>query len=213
MTQTQSRFLSLWSRSGGTQAKAAYADLASRYGEPIRHYHTLNHVRRCLRYLDWARHEIPDIDAVEMALWCHDVIYVPGAHDNEQRSVEWFQHWARGRIAAAERICRMILDTVHDSIPASQAGRFAVDIDLAVLGCTRTRFLQNAAFLRAERPDLDDVAYDAAERAFLSALLSRPSIYLTDPFRARFEAAARLNLSCRLAQPVPREAGSLARRR
>src|SRR5437868_11967126 len=170
MTQVQARFLSLWLRSGGMHADETYADLARRYGEPTRHYHTLHHVRRCLRYLDWARSETPDADAVELALWCHDVIYVPGAQDNEQRSVEWFQYWAGGTIAAGGRICGMILDTAHAGIPATLAGRFTIDIDLAVLGCARTRFCRYAAWLRAERPDLDDVAYDAAERAILRTL-------------------------------------------
>ncbi|MDN0076394.1 hypothetical protein QU481_16085 [Crenobacter sp. SG2303] len=36
--------------------------------------------------LDIARAVIHDPDAVELALWCHDVIYIPGAQDNERRS-------------------------------------------------------------------------------------------------------------------------------
>lgn len=202
MTQMQTRFLALWSRSGGTQAAEAYADLARCYAEPARHYHTLHHVRRCLRDLDWARSAIPDTDAVELALWCHDVIYIPGARDNEQRSVEWLRYWARGRIAATERIAGMILCTSHAGMAANLAGQYTADIDLAVLGCARARFRQNGAHLRAERPDLDEVAYDRAERAFLRALLDRPRIYHTDLFHARYEARARLNLAWRLAQPA-----------
>jgi predicted metal-dependent HD superfamily phosphohydrolase len=203
MTRMQARFLALWSRSGGTDAEQAYADLARCYAEPTRHYHTLQHVRRCLRDLDWARAEIPDIDAVELALWCHDLIYVPGAEDNEQRSAGWLRHWSGNRIGATERIAGLILDTAHAGIPATLAGRFTVDIDLAVLGCTRTRFRRNGVLLRAERPDLDELAYDAAERAFLCALLARPRIYHTDLFHDRYEAHARANLAWRLAQPAP----------
>lgn len=208
MTQMQTRFLALWSRSGGTQAVEAYADLARCYAEPARHYHTLHHVRRCLRDLDWARSAIPDTDAVELALWCHDVIYIPGAQDNEQRSVEWLRYWAGGRIAATERIAGMILCTSHAGMAANLAGQFTADIDLAVLGCARARFRQNGAHLRAERPDLDEVAYDCAERAFLRALLDRPRIYHTDLFHARYEARARRNLAWRLAQPAAAGASS-----
>ncbi|EHP43417.1 hypothetical protein OR16_08797 [Cupriavidus basilensis OR16] len=203
MTQMQARFLALWSRSGGIQAEQVYVDLARYYAEPARHYHTLHHVRRCLRDLDWARSAIPDTDAVELALWCHDVIYIPGAADNEQRSAEWLRYWARDRIAATERVAGMILYTSHAGVPASLAGQFTADIDLAVLGCARARFRQNGAHLRAERPDLDALAYDAAERAFLRALLARPRIYQTDLFHARYEARARRNLAWRLAQPTP----------
>lgn len=199
----QDRFVALWTRAGGTRVAEAYADLAHRYGEPTRHYHTLDHVRRCLHDLDWARSAVPDTDEVELALWCHDVIYVPGATDNEQRSAAWIGHWADGTIAAAGRVAALILETTHADVPASLAGRFTADIDLAALGCSLARFRENGANLRAERTDLDDAAYDAAERAFLGALLASPRIYHTDLFQARYEAQARANLAWRLAQPGP----------
>ncbi|WP_354686569.1 hypothetical protein [Cupriavidus necator] len=199
----QDRFVALWTRSGGTRAQDAFADLARYYGEPTRHYHTLDHVRRCLGDLDWAHSEIPDTDAVELALWCHDVIYVPGARDNEQRSADWIRHWSGGAIAATERVAALILETTHADVPASLAGRFTADIDLAALGSSRARFRENGALLRAERTDLDDLAYDAAERAFLHALLASPRIYHTEPFHARYEEQARGNMAWRLAQPGP----------
>jgi predicted metal-dependent HD superfamily phosphohydrolase len=202
MNPTQARFLALWSRCGGIQAAAVYADLVRHYAEPTRHYHTLHHIRRCMRDLDAAHAEIPDPDAVELALWCHDVIYVPGAADNERRSAEWLQRWAGDRIVTAERVAGFILATTHDVAPADLGACFAVDIDLADLGNSHVRFRRNEACLRAERPDLDDVAYDACARAFLSALLMRPRIYHTDFFHARCEARARANLAQRLAQPA-----------
>jgi predicted metal-dependent HD superfamily phosphohydrolase len=203
MNQTEARFLALWSRCGGTQAAAVFAELMRHYAEPRRHFHTLHHVRRCMRDLDSARAAIPDADAVELALWCHDVIYIPGAGDNERRSAEWLQRWAGDRIVAAERIAGFILATTHAVAPTDLDACFTVDIDLADLGSDRERFRQDEACLRAERPDLDDVAYDAHERAFLSALLMRPRIYHTDFFHARCEARARANLARRLAQPAP----------
>ncbi|MBF6987635.1 hypothetical protein [Cupriavidus sp. IK-TO18] len=202
--QLEDRFHAVWMRAGGAHARDAYADLAGRYGEPGRHYHTLDHIRRCLRDLDWARSTIDtaDADAVELALWCHDVIYVPGATDNEARSAGWIRQWGTG-MATAGRIAALVLETVHDGIPASTAGRFTADIDLAALGCGRRRFRHNGACLRAERTDLDDQAYDAAERAFLRALLDSPRIFHTELFHARYEARARGNLAWRLAQPGP----------
>ena len=104
----------------------------------------------------------------------------------------------------AERIAGIILATTHAVAPADLDACFTVDIDLANLGSNRARFRQDEARLRAERPDLDDVAHYACERAFLSALLGRPSIYHTDYFRVRCEARARANLAWRLARPVPR---------
>jgi predicted metal-dependent HD superfamily phosphohydrolase len=208
----QERFVALWTMAGGTRAADAFADLARCYSEPTRHYHTLDHVRRCLQDLDWARSAIPDAAEVELALWCHDVIYVAGAADNEARSVAWLRHWSAGTIAAAGRVAGLILETTHADVPASLAGRFTADIDLAALGCSRARFQDNGARLRAERTDLDDAAYDAAERAFLRRLLASPRIYVTDLFQARYEAQARANLAWRLAQPVAPEGTTGIRR-
>ena len=203
MDEMQARFLALWSRSGGILAEAVHADLVLHYAEPARYYHTLRHIRRCLRDLDWARGAVPDPDAVELALWCHDVIFIPGARDNEQRSAEWFLRRAGDGIPAAGRIADMILATTHTAVPADPDCAFAVDIDLAVLGGGRTRFRQDGARLRAERPDLDDLVYDARERAVLDALLARPRIYYTELFQARCEARARRNLTWRLGRPAP----------
>ena len=174
MNQTLARFVALWSRCGGIQTEAVCADLVRHYAEPARHYHTLQHIRRCMRNLDWARAAIPDPDAVEMALWCHDMIYVPGARDNERRSADWFLGWADGRIARADAIAGMILATTHASTPADPDGGFAADIDLADLGADRARIRKDAEHLRSEHPEPDEVAYAAHERVFLGALLAHP---------------------------------------
>ncbi|RQS08396.1 hypothetical protein DIE06_33095 [Burkholderia sp. Bp8998] len=203
MNRTQARFVALWSCSGGMHAEEVYRMLAQCYAEPARHYHTLLHVRRCLRHLDLARGAIAEPDAVELALWFHDVIFVPGAQDNEQRSADWFRHQARGRIRASDPICAMILATTHAGIAAEPDTRFVCDIDLAALGASRSRFREDGRRLRAERPDLDDRAYDRHERTILRGLLERPRIYLTDFFHTRCEARARGNLSWRLGLPSP----------
>ncbi|RQR71138.1 MULTISPECIES: hypothetical protein [unclassified Burkholderia] len=203
MNRMQARFVALWSCSGGTHAEEVYRRLAQCYAEPARHYHTLVHVRRCLRHLDLARDAIPAPDAVELALWFHDVIFVPGAKDNEQRSADWFRHQAGGRIRACDPVCAMILATTHAGIAAQPDTRFTCDIDLAALGASRSRFREDGRRLRAERPDLDDRAYDFHERTILRGLLVRPRIYLTEFFYARCERQARRNLSWRLGLPVP----------
>ncbi|CAM2167774.1 Metal-dependent HD superfamily phosphohydrolase [Paraburkholderia sacchari] len=198
MNLTQERFVELWSRNGGRHADAVYADLARRYGEPGRYYHTLRHVRRCLRYFDLARHAMERRDVVELALWCHDVIYVPGARDNEQRSADWMRRWADDRMVMRERICEAILATRHTRVPVELDSRFACDIDLAALGAPRRRFQEDGMRLRAERADLDDRAYALQESKILRGLLARPRIYLTDYFHSRCEVRARANIAWRL---------------
>jgi predicted metal-dependent HD superfamily phosphohydrolase len=163
----------------------------------------LRHVRRCLRYFDVVRNAIPNPDLVELALWCHDVIYVPGAGDNEQRSADWLRQSADERMAMCERVCEMILATRHTGVPDELDERFACDIDLAVLGASRSRFVAEGVRVRNERFDLDDRAYELQERGFLASLLARPRIYFTDYFHARCEARARENLTWRVGLTTP----------
>lgn len=205
MSNRQERFVALWSRCGGLHAQQAYADLVRHYAEPTRHYHTMRHIGRCLHDLDGVRDAVPHPDAVELALWYHDVIYLPGAPDNEQRSADWFRRWADSRIATDQRICDMILATKHTQVPAETDARFAADIDLAMLGGQRARFRDDGARLRAERPDLDDETYARQERTLLANLLAQARIYHTDVFHRRCEARARRNLAWRLGLSIDGE--------
>src|SRR5690242_14027091 len=61
-------------------------DLARRYSEPHRRYHTLAHVEELLALL--RDFELQDRDSVEAAVWFHDAIYDTRATDNEARSAE-----------------------------------------------------------------------------------------------------------------------------
>jgi predicted metal-dependent HD superfamily phosphohydrolase len=95
--QEQAQFVALWQRNLGDapgQAEAVYARLVQLYCEPHRHYHTLAHIRHCLREFDQAASLMDHPDAVAMALWFHDAIYVPGAMDNERRSAGLFREWS-----------------------------------------------------------------------------------------------------------------------
>src|SRR5262245_47446412 len=64
------------------------ADLLSRWAEPHRRYHTVEHLAFMLdvieRHIDLA--ENPDV--VRLAAWFHDAVYDPRGSDNEERSVE-----------------------------------------------------------------------------------------------------------------------------
>ena len=55
--------------------QATWQQLASRYNEPHRHYHTLDHVAACLNWLDQYHHLAEDPLCLELALWAHNVIY------------------------------------------------------------------------------------------------------------------------------------------
>jgi len=60
--------------------------LASRYSEPTRTYHTLQHIGEGIGHLKTVRFVPPEIP---IAWWFHDAIYDPRRQDNEDKSAAW----------------------------------------------------------------------------------------------------------------------------
>lgn len=197
----QARFTALWARtlSGdeSTAAKTVYERLIELYGEPHRHYHTLNHIRHCLREFDRAAALMDDPDAVEMALWFHDAIYQPGAGDNERRSADLFRQWADGCVDPVfrQRVDDLVMATVHRELPGWRDAGFVVDIDLSSFGLPWETFERDGRLIRAEFPEVADDQYYRGHLRFLVALQDRPTVFSTEFFQQRYEEVARENLA------------------
>jgi len=75
----------MWSKlvhtHAGRVAKAAYDynDLP---------YHNWQHILDCYKYLQ--KNQVPYSEALDGAVLFHDVVYKPGAEDNEEQSAKWF---------------------------------------------------------------------------------------------------------------------------
>src|SRR4051812_20768490 len=82
-----SRWMALWNHLGVLAGRGpAFEIIRTAYSVPGRHYHTLTHIVACLDELDVVRPLCRDADAVETALWYHDLVYDPSRADNEERS-------------------------------------------------------------------------------------------------------------------------------
>lgn len=173
-----------------------YRIVADRYSEPHRRYHTLDHIRHCLAQLDQVRHLADDPDAMELAIWFHDVIYDPAMDDNELRSALFFDahlgvHLPGGRAA---RVHRLIMYTEHPSEPDDGDARLMVDIDLSSFGLSWEEFMRDTNAIQEELAHLPEEQFIAGKLKFLGCLLSRPRFYLTDCFHDRLEGQARSNI-------------------
>jgi len=124
-------------------------------------------------------------------------VYEPRAADSEERSAAWAARVlaeagaARDRI---DRVSRLVLATTHADPAASGDAALVADVDLAILGAPRPRFLEYESQVGREYAWLPGEAFRAGRAALLEALLARPRIYATELFAERFEAAARANL-------------------
>ena len=185
---------------------ALFARLDAYYREPHRHYHNGGHIDDCLARLDLAYAQVDggvdDADAVELALWFHDVIYQLGAPDNEQRSAEWFAAQAAGHLPAdfIDRVAGYILDTTHREAPAAPGAKWVVDADLSGIGMDGESFGRDGDKIRREFAHLSDAEFARGQAGFLRGLLARERIYYTDFFRDLCEARARRNIESVLAR-------------
>lgn len=177
-------------------AERAFEELLSLYSEPIRYYHTTGHIGHCLRLHELASAQMSFPDAVEMSVWYHDAIYVPGAKDNELRSAELFESRAREWLPEEFRkhVFELIMATErHHPVQVADSD-WLIDIDLSSFGASWDEFLIDSASVRRELSHLGDTEFFAAQRKFLSVLEARDPFCFTNFFRARHELQAKANL-------------------
>jgi predicted metal-dependent HD superfamily phosphohydrolase len=199
------RFAAVWERNhvgpGARPGAPLFDEIAAHYGGPERTYHTLGHVDDCLARLDTVAALVGNRDAVEVALWFHDVLCDAGANDNEARSSRWYLERSTGatprfRIA----VCRMILASKHAVPAVRDDARYMVDIDLAGFGHPWLEFRRTTDLVRGEFPHKSDVEFARGLAPFMRSLVARDSLYATDFFRERCEATARRNVAQLIAE-------------
>jgi len=174
-----------------------YRELVSAYTGPDRHYHDIRHIADCLREFDGVRHLAHNPDALQVAIWFHDVVYDGRRMDNEEQSAEVAAD-ALQRLGASdafiEQVQQLILFTRHNTEPDTPDGKLMVDIDLTSLALAPDRFDENSRRIRSEYLHVPDETFVRNRNDMLGGLLKRPRIYYTDVFYDRCEGQARENL-------------------
>lgn len=191
------RWLKLWKR---VEAKGdpykIYAELITLYSDERRTYHNLDHITHCLKEFAAVKHLCEHPDEVEMAIWFHDAIYDPKAKDNEEKSAE-FARQILEEMKALQNIADvapyLILATKHIEPPKNIDAQVLADIDLSSLGALPEEFDGNSENIRKEY-GLSEEQWKIGRAEFLKRFLAKPSIYLTEHFRQKYENRARDNL-------------------
>ena len=169
--------------------------LLERYSGPGRHYHDARHVLACLKQLDQYPGKIENTNAVELALWYHDAVYDPKAHDNEGQSARFFRSEFQSFASGIEKVERLILATRHCAAePESPDAALVVDIDLSILGADPDRYRIYAEEIRLEYAHVDETSYRSGRSGVLRGFLKEPAIYHTRHFRKLLEDQARTNI-------------------
>jgi predicted metal-dependent HD superfamily phosphohydrolase len=175
--------------------------LETLYGEPHRAYHNLTHIDACMDLLAEARRDgaCEGTPVVELALFWHDAVYVPGDKRNEELSagllrslvlVPWAVH--SGHWDAA---CDAILATKnHETVASNEIARLTIDIDLAILGSESATYRKYVRDIRQEYATVSDEAWKVGRSGFLAKMLERARLFQTDWAHERFDSFARINM-------------------
>jgi predicted metal-dependent HD superfamily phosphohydrolase len=192
-----------WASDVGTghAAEAALERLITRYREPQRRYHTVNHVA-AVRQLtgELLREVIVENDVtVRLAAWFHDAIYDPSSKANEAESAD-LARTELGALGVAntviDAVARLILATAgHNPTSADEA--VLLDADLAIFASQPASYQMYVSGIRFEYNFVDDAAFRKGRAAVLRSFLDRDVIFHTDAMKPH-ERQARLNLTSEL---------------
>ncbi|WP_157219738.1 HD domain-containing protein [Flavisphingomonas formosensis] len=172
------------------------------HGGPDRGYHGWSHPLALLKLHAEVIDRLHDPLAVEGAILLHDAIYEPRAADNESRSAALAAQMLKDAMpeASLARAVRLIEATARHEIPAGlpsdEAADMAMflDMDLSILAAPEEIFDAYEAGVRHEYREIPEASFRAGRTRILQGFLARPSLYLSDWGRERFETAARHNL-------------------
>ena len=184
--------------------KALWQDIAMRYNESQRVYHSLQHIQQLFGQFEQIKQHLNEPHIIALALFYHDVIYEPTCVNNELKSAEYAVEALSSYLTAEQ--CQYIyalimmtashqiddIDKNSDKAKESDAA-YLLDMDLSILGASWSEYQQYAQAVRQEYAHVLDADYRVGRISVLKGLLAHPTLYLTDYYE-RLEKRARENI-------------------
>ncbi len=191
----------MWSEHG-MNTNATYdhfANLWDRYNGLDRGYHGIDHIREGLAVFDDTMSLAANPFAVEIAWWCHDVIYIPGSRKNEVQSGRWADKMLRN-VRAPQRLradtYRCIIATMHNKVETERDCQLICDIDLSTFAAaTWDEVLAHTLGIRKEFMHVPLDYFIEHRRRILAEFAAREHIYYLDHFRLKYGAKAKENIA------------------
>lgn len=172
-------------------------EITKRYSEPHRRYHTIEHPARMLA--NAARFKIKLTDEQIWAIWLHDLVYEPGAKDNEERSAEEGTRLMLefglylGDETKLDNVERIILDT-KDHVARHPQSEVVIDLDLFVFAEDWEYYIESSERVAKEfNTFVGSEEWAEGRTAFLRGMLERKPFFLTK-YCNHWDCAARNNI-------------------
>lgn len=175
-----------------------WLEIFTKYSEPKRHYHIIEHLEAIISDLQEVKDKINDWDTTLFAVFYHDIIYKPSSSSNEEDSAKLAMQKLNEIRYPAEKIAKcanMILATKSHELSEDNDTNYLIDTDLAILGKTAYEYQKYNEKIREEYSIYPDFIYNSGRKKALSHFLQIDSIYKTEYFSKKYEAVAIINIS------------------
>ncbi|WP_440825979.1 HD domain-containing protein [Psychrobacter cryohalolentis] len=179
-----------------------WQDIAVRYDETQRAYHSLQHIQQLFSQFEQIKHQLHEPHIIALALYYHDVIYDPRRSDNELKSAEYAVEALKGYLSAeqCQHIYALIMMTatheLHECLDKDTVSdaAYLLDMDLSILGTPWSEYQVYAQAVRQEYRHIANEDYRTGRIAVLKKLLAHPVLYLIAYYHNYFEVQARDNI-------------------
>ncbi|HUD08080.1 MAG TPA: hypothetical protein VMQ52_03315 [Candidatus Saccharimonadales bacterium] len=163
---------------------ALIARLKEDYSQPQRYYHTFDHIRQVVSYLNTNQAYLTNPRVALWAAFYHDVVYDPHAEAgrNEEDSVLRAEADLRSLLPESEvrEVQAFIRATAsHMTGSANHDLELFLDADMSILGSPAEVYFQYAANIRKEYGWMPIGHYIIARAGILNDLLGREKLFLT----------------------------------
>ncbi|MGE8721559.1 HD domain-containing protein [Leptospira terpstrae] len=200
--ECKSRFESLIANFIDTNSSfenSRWQEIETRYSEPHRTYHNLNHLYQMLGEYDLVSKELKDPEITLFALYYHDLIYDVTSKTNEEESANIAKERLSELTIENERI-----ETCMEHILATKSHRlgdkchpdtsYFLDIDISILGSEETKYYEYANNIRKEYSIFSDADYQTGRIQVLHHFIENIRLFHTDFFFDRYEMRSRHNV-------------------
>jgi predicted metal-dependent HD superfamily phosphohydrolase len=151
--------------------------IISRYREPHRRYHTLDHVldvaERCRDAQSLCDKE--DRLSLQLAALFHDIVYDPKSQRNEENSADLMIETLGAHVASRDlnAAAKIILMTKSHSSAHTKSEKVFADADLAILAEEKIIYDSYVKNIRNEYAHVDDYTFKAGRLVFLETMLDQ----------------------------------------
>ena len=179
--------------------------LIEMWSSPDRHFHNLKHAINMLARVDELADESHDPDMIRMATWYHGCIFSSASEQTYRRNGGEDEvasaAYAAGDLhklglpdATVDRICALILNLKHHSLPHNDIDALALnDADLGTLAVEPQQYKRYRRMVREEYAHIPVEDYLRARLTIITRLLDREMLF-SSPLGQRWERPARQNL-------------------